>query len=63
RWVLEFYWDHRNDSAEDLVHAVMTDEQMWGQDLTQIVGFEKLTADNLKLIREKGALAAFASCL
>ena len=41
----------------------MTDEQMWGQDLTQIVGFEKLTADNLKLIREKGALAAFASCL
>lgn len=33
------------------------------KDLTQIVGFEKLTADNLKLIREKGALAAFASCL
>ena len=63
RWVLEFYWDHKDDSAEDLVHAVMTDEQMWGQDLTQIEGFEKLTVDNLKLIREKGALAAFASCL
>ena len=63
RWALEFYWNHRNDSLEELVHAVMTNEQMWGQDLTAIAGFEAATVANLKLIREQGALAAYASCL
>ena len=63
RWALEFYWEHRNDTVEQLVHAVMTNEQMWGQDLTAIAGFEDATVENLKLIREKGAEAAFASCL
>jgi len=63
RWILEFYFSHRNDSAEDLVHAVMTNEQMWGQDLTAIPGFEETTVANLNLILEKGAAAAFASCL
>ncbi len=63
RWALEFYWNHRNDAVEDLVHAVMTNEQMWGQDLTLIPGFEAATVDNLKLIRTEGALAAYASCL
>ena len=63
RWALEFYWNHRNDSVEELVHAVMTNEQMWGQDLTAISGFEAATVANLKLIREQGALTAYASCL
>ena len=63
RWVLEFYWEHRHDSVEDLVHAVITNERMWGQDLTGIAGFEAATVANLKLIREKGAIAAYASCL
>lgn len=63
RWALEFYWDHRNDSVEELVHAVMTNEQMWGQNLTDITGFEAATVANLKMIREEGAIAAYASCL
>ena len=63
RWALEFYWDHRNDSIEDLVHAVMTNLQMWGQDLTPIPGFEAATVANLKKIREEGAIAAYKSCL
>ena len=63
RWALEFYYAHKDDSVEDLVHAVMTNEQMWGQDLTAIPGFEAATVANLKLIREQGALAAYASCL
>ena len=63
RWVLEFYWEHRGDPVEDLVHAVMTNEQMWGQDLTKISGFEAATVANLKLIREKGAVSAYAVCL
>ena len=63
RWVLEFYWDHRNDSISELVHAVMTNLQMWGQDLTLIPGFEAATVENLSSIRSSGAIAAFRSCL
>lgn len=63
RWALEFYWEHREDSAEELVHAVMTNQRMWGQDLTQVEGFEPAVVSALKLIREQGAKAAFAACL
>ena len=63
RWVLEFYYEHRHDDVPALVHAVMTNERMWGQDLTQVPGFEAATVANLELIRTQGALAAFASCL
>ena len=41
----------------------MTNEQMWGQDLTKVPGFEAATVANLKMIREQGAIAAYASCL
>ena len=63
RWALEFYYAHKNDTPEQLVRAVMTNLQMWGQDLTQIPGFEAATVENLKLIRTQGALAAYAACL
>ena len=41
----------------------MTNEQMWGQDLTKVPGFEEATVKDLTNIRENGALAAYASCL
>ena len=63
RWALEFYWDHKDDSPEDLVHAVLTNQQMWDQDLTQIAGLEQAVVADLKLIRTQGAEAAYASCL
>ncbi|MBP3311007.1 MAG: tagaturonate reductase [Butyricicoccus sp.] len=63
RWALEFYWAHKDDSAEDLVHAVLTNTQMWDQDLTAIEGLEADVAAGLKQIRTEGAEAAFASCL
>ena len=63
RWALEFYYDHRNDSVEDLVSAVMKNEQMWGMDLTTVPGFYAATVENLKKIRTQGALAAYSACL
>ena len=36
---------------------------MWGQDLTQVPGFEDAVVKGLTLIREQGAKAAYASCL
>ena len=63
RWALEFYYEHRNDSVEDLVSAVMKNEQMWGMDLTTVEGFYAATVENLKKIRTEGALAAYSACL
>ena len=63
RWVLEFYYAHKGDSAQELVHAVMTNTDMWGQDLTQVPGFEDEVVRILKQIRAEGALAAYKACL
>ena len=63
RWALEFYYEHRGDSPEELVRAVMTNQRMWGRDLTEVGGFESAVVSGLKLIREQGAKAAYASCL
>ena len=63
RWVLEFFQDHGNDSPEDLVHAVMTNKDMWGQDLTEVPGFEAEVTRILKQIRTEGSLAAYKACL
>lgn len=63
RWVLEFYYQHRNDSAEELTRNVMTNQRMWGMDLTEVADFEATVAQMLKKIRDQGALAVFANCL
>ena len=63
RWVLEFYAAHRDDTPEALVHAVMTNTDMWGQDLTQVPGFEAEVVRILKVIREDGAKAAYQATL
>lgn len=63
RWVLEFYYDHKDDSAEALVHAVMENQRMWGEDLLQVEGFEAEVVRIVKLIRTQGALAAYKACL
>lgn len=51
-WVLDFYYEHRNDSAEELVHAVLTNTDMWDQDLSQIQGLEEIIVSELKAIRQ-----------
>ena len=53
--VLEFYAAHKDDSVEDLVHAVCTNEDFWGEDLSAIDGFEDAVASYLADIRENGA--------
>ena len=63
RWALEFFNAHKADSADKLVHAVLSNAQMWDQDLTKISSFEDAVFKDLKLIREQGALAAFKSVI
>lgn len=62
-YVLDFYYTHRTDQPQSLVRAVLANQRMWGEDLTQVPGLEeKITAD-LNLIRSQGAEKAFASVL
>jgi tagaturonate reductase len=63
RWALEFFYDHRNDSEEDLVKAVLSNEKMWDQDLNKISGLTDAVIADLKKIHTEGAEAAYASCL
>ena len=63
RWALEFFYDHRNDSEEDLVKAVLGNEKMWDQDLNKIAGLTDTVIADLKKIRTEGAKAAYQSCL
>ena len=63
RWALEFYFAHKDDSPEALVHAVLTNQEMWGQDLTKISGLEAKVVEGLKKIRSEGAKAAFKSVI
>lgn len=62
-WALDFYYEHRADSAEELAEAVLSNEKMWGEDLTEIRGLKEQVVKNLVNIRENGAEAAYASCL
>ena len=63
RWALEFFYDHKNDSEEDLVKAVLGNEKMWDQDLNKIDGLTDTVIADLKKIRTEGAKAAYQSCL
>lgn len=63
RYVLEFYYEHRNDTAAGLTRAVMKNERMWGMDLTAIEGFEEAACQALELIRSEGVLAAYAKAV
>ena len=63
RWALEFFWEHRDDAPEALVHAVLSNVQMWGQDLAEVTGLEPAVTEGLKKIRSEGAKAAFPGAL
>ena len=60
-WGLAFSNEHKNDDVPTLVHAVMTNEQMWGEDLTQIAGLEEFVVSALAVVRAEGAKQAFAN--
>ena len=63
RDILEFYYNHKDDSVKDLVHAVCTNTSFWGQDLTQIKGFEDAVVQTLTEIEVKGTYEVMKECL
>lgn len=63
REVLEFYYAHKDDSVKDLVHAVCTNTKFWGEDLTQLPGFENVVSGYVEEIKEKGTYEVMKSLL
>lgn len=63
RWILEFYYSHKEDTEEELTEAVLSNIEMWGQDLTGISGLKEQVVRDLKVIRTEGAKEAYAKCL
>ena len=63
RSVLEFYYQHRDSSVKDLVHAVCTNKDFWGRDLTEIPGFEEAVISILEDIQATGTYDEMKKCL
>ncbi|MFA1015175.1 tagaturonate reductase [Dubosiella newyorkensis] len=61
--VLEFYANNANRSNEELVSLVLSNEEFWGQDLSQIPDLEEEVLADLNLIDEKGAMEAMKACV
>lgn len=61
--VLDFFFAHKDDDADTYAHAVCSNVDFWGEDLTQIAGFEAAVSELLKEIENKGAYAVMKDCL
>lgn len=62
-FVLDFYTERAGEPDDVLVADVLSCEQMWGRDLTEIADLEDIVTEGLATVRTQGAKAAFASCL
>lgn len=63
KWVLEFFYEHRDDSAEALAQAVIGNERMWGSALQELPGFAQAVAEHLAAIERDGAYALLTRLL
>lgn len=63
REVLEFFYEHRNDNAKMLANAVCRNTKFWGEDLTDIKGFEDAVAGYLDKILRNGSYEVMKECI
>lgn len=62
-WVLDFYYDHRDDGAGAIARAVVGNTRMWGPELASLDGFEAAVAGALEHIQAVGMAQAMKDCL
>lgn len=63
QWVLDFYFDHRDDDAAAIAHAVVNNQRMWGTALAELNGFESAVAAALARIDAVGMYQAMEECV
>lgn len=61
--VLDFFFSHKDDDVAAYAHAVCSNIDFWGEDLSLIDGFENAVADILQKIETDGAYAVMKECL
>jgi len=62
-WVQEFFAGLKDSGCEELAHAVIHNEQLWGGALAEVEGLEDALAEDLKRIEEVGTYEAMRECL
>lgn len=63
RAILQFYDAHKNDSNAQLAHAVMSNTDFWGQDLTKVPDFEQAVVQILNDIDTLGTYEVMKNLL
>ena len=58
QWTLDFYYEHKDDDAKAIAHAVVNNERMWGTALAELPGFEAAVAAALERIEAVGMYEA-----
>ncbi|MCR5214286.1 MAG: tagaturonate reductase [Eubacterium sp.] len=58
QWILDFFYDHKDDDDQTLANAVISNQKMWGDALINLKDFQSEVINDLKLIREKGIYEA-----
>lgn len=53
-FVLEFFYEHRGDSLQNLTKAVCSNTEFWGENLCLLDGFENFVSSYLNMIEENG---------
>ena len=61
--VLDFYLARRDASIATLVHDVCTNVDFWGEDLSQITGFEDAVVKDLEAITTNGSHEVMHDCV
>ncbi len=59
-WVLDFFYEHRDDDNAALAKAVIHNEEMWEGALSSLEGFEEAVVADLNLMEEVGVKEAMA---
>lgn len=63
QYVLQFYLEHKDDSVEQLVDAVCSNEKMWGEDLRKIPGFKEQVIYFINDFETKGVYSVISELM
>ena len=58
QWVLDFYYEHKDDDDATIAKEVINNTKMWGDDLSNLPGFTAQVTEYLALIHDKGMYEA-----
>lgn len=62
-FILEFYNAHKDDTAQALTKAVLSNTDFWGEDLSAIAGLTETVSAQLTLFHKEGMIALLNSVL